>query len=172
MLRPVTQVLLLSALLAGSAYAGQTEPPPELKASRANSCASDDFKPTLGAKGAVQGYTHQRIGLSGNATVGGGLLEWCQSAKNAVIYFYVDDPASPEHKACSQNMSVALFPGQGAKTREIIDANAESYLNPAVHLIQPQRPVPLKSNPVIIPWPPISWRPWSSIPLASPAATA
>jgi hypothetical protein len=53
-----------------------------------------------------------------------------------VIYFYVAAPAGTKPDACAQNMSVAVFPGEGAHAQEIVEGNVDSYLNPAVRLIE------------------------------------
>ena len=145
MLRIAALIALVSAvLLAGGAQAEQSAPDLRLKETRANSCGSTNFKPTLGAKGEIDAYTHEKIGLTARTQVGDAMLEWCQSAQNAVIYFYVDNPSGSQHKDCSENMSVALFPGQGAQSRSIIDSNVESYFDPAVRLVEAPKTGPVE----------------------------
>ncbi len=107
---------------------------------RANSCASSAFD-AIG-KTDPTAYVHKRFGVRGETEVGGALLAWYQSAQNAVIYFYVSDPAEAEHVRCPQNMSIAVFPGEGPHAQEIVDANVDSYLNPAVRLIEKPRTGP------------------------------
>jgi len=129
-------VLTAALLLAGlPAPAPADTPPPQGPAQgRANSCASTAFE-AIG-KAAPTAYVHKKFGVRGETEVGGALLEWCQSAQNAVIYFYVADQAATEHNRCPQNMSIAVFPGEGAHAQEIVEGNVDSYLNPAVRLIE------------------------------------
>ncbi|CAN5309172.1 hypothetical protein BH11PSE2_BH11PSE2_18570 [soil metagenome] len=129
---PRPLVLLLSAALAAAPGSAPADSP-ALVEKRQDSCEGRAFAKTGADAAAV--YTHKAFKLVGPTRVGDALLEWCQSATNAVIYFYVDDPMGPDHAKCPEAMSLAIFPGQGGETRSIIDDNVASYTNPQVKLI-------------------------------------
>lgn len=101
---------------------------------RAASCGGPAFDKF--GEGEPTAYLHRRFKVRGETVIGDAVLEWCQTAQNAVIYFYVDDPEGPDHGRCPQNMSFAVFPGAGGEVREIIDDNVPSYFNPQVKLIE------------------------------------
>jgi len=132
--------LIIAGLPSPAPAAPADAPPPGPAQGRANSCASTAFEPI--GKAAPTAYVHKKFGVRGETEVGGALLEWCQSAQNAVIYFYVADQAETQHNRCPQNMSIAVFPGEGAHAQEIVDGNVDSYLNPAVRLIEKPRTGP------------------------------
>lgn len=111
---------------------------PQLRETRDNSCGSKAFETVAG------GYRHLTHGLTGKTQVGEALLEWCQDARNAVIYFYVDDPTGADHKRCPENMSIAVFPGRGAEVEQILRDNEPSYYMPNVKLIEEPHTAPMK----------------------------
>lgn len=123
---------------------------PQLVEKRNASCATRAFD-TTAAPGAADGgvaeivtFTHKAFMVAGQVRVAEAVLEWCQTAQNAVIFFYVDDPAGTQHGRCPENMSLAVFPGQGAETRDIIDGNVVAYDNPRVKVIEKPMTGPLK----------------------------
>jgi hypothetical protein len=102
------------------------------------SCGTSAFE-ELSGTGAETRYRHKVFGVTAPVNVGLAVLEWCQTAQNAVVYFYVDDPARRERTDCPENISVAIFPGRGEATREIISKFVPAYANPSVTLIsEPQ----------------------------------
>jgi len=139
--------VLIAAALAGSPSlaAGDT---PQLVQKRAASCQDGSFDSTSVAPDAtspdIVSYTHKAFMVAGQVRVAEAVLEWCQSAKNAVIFFYIDDPQGPTHARCPENMSLAVFPGEGADTINIINANAEAYDNPRVKVIEKPKIGPVK----------------------------
>lgn len=116
---------------------------PSLMTKRANSCGGGAFEQTF-AEGKHDGYRHKRFQVHGPTYVGEAILEWCQSAQNAVIYFYVDDPARKDHEACPEAMSLAVFPGRGGEVEKILKDNIVSYDNPQVKVIEPPRITAIK----------------------------
>src|SRR5689334_11380308 len=108
---PLPRTLLAAALAAGLATpSAAPADAPGLEERRAASCGTAAFE-ALGGK-SPSAYQHRRFKIRGETHVGGAVLEWCQSATNAVVYFYVDDPEAPVHATCPENMSFAVFPGQ------------------------------------------------------------
>ena len=137
-------VLALSALLAISPGLAASDSP-ALAERRSASCETRAFeRATAGSGSEAVSFTHRAFKVAGQVRVAEAVLEWCQSASNAVIFFYVDDPAGPEHARCPENMSLAVFPGQGAETVEIIEANVPAYYNPRVKLIEKPKTGPVK----------------------------
>ncbi len=140
MLRPAVFAALCLALAAPAVPFADT---PGLMTKRANSCGGGAFEQTFdGDK--PDGYRHRRFKIHGPTYIGDAILEWCQTAQNAVIYFYVDDPARKEHAACPEAMSLAVWPGRGAEAESIVKANMPSYDNPQVKVIEPARISPVK----------------------------
>ena len=132
------RLALSATIAAASVLAAPAAAPadsPSLMQKRVSSCGSDAFETVLHPD-AAPSYRHKRFGVTGPTYVGEALLEWCQTAQNAVIYFYVDDPGRKEHDACPENMSLAIFPGRGDETEDIIRKNIISYENPAVRVIE------------------------------------
>jgi hypothetical protein len=125
---------------------------PQLQEKRSASCQTRAFDITegpaavAGAAPEVVTFTHKAFMVAGQVRVAEAVLEWCQAAQNAVIFFYVDDPTGPQHARCPENMSLAVFPGQGAETVEIIEANVEAYDNPRVKVIEKPKTGPVKFN--------------------------
>lgn len=114
---------------------------PSLMTKRLNSCGTSAFEEVSGAAPA---YRHKNFGVTGPVYVGEAILEWCQHAQNAVIYFYVDDPGRPEHDACPESMSLAIWPGRGEEAETIIRNNVPGYYAPNVEVIE---------EPVVGPFP-------------------
>lgn len=137
----LSAVIAASAVLATPAIAPADAP--SLMVKRSNSCGNDAFETLLSPDGAPS-YRHKAFGVTGETYIGEAILEWCQTAQNAVIYFYVDDPGRKEHDACPENMSLAIFPGRGPETEQIIKANVISYANPTVRLIEEPRLGPIQ----------------------------
>jgi hypothetical protein len=137
-------ILLLLPALGASALPADAPGPADR---RSVSCASDAFAPVV-KHGVKTGYVHKRFHANADIEVGGAIMDWCLAAQNAAIYFYMDDPTLPQHDRCPQDMSLAVFPGQGANVQDIIEGNKASYLNPAVKLIEPPvvRSVPVTTG--------------------------
>lgn len=127
---------LIGALLAANPAPPASSSPAPLSDRRRDSCGTDAFKPTLDAKGVTTGYRHRDTGIASSLIVGKAQLDWCQAARNAVVYFYIDDPREPDHTSCPENMSVAVFPSQGKDLKAIFAANQSSYFNPMVTRIE------------------------------------
>lgn len=108
---------------------------PSLMTKRANSCGGNAFEQVFDGD-RPSGYRHRRFKVHGPTYVGEAVLEWCQSAQNAVIYFYVDDPGRKDHEACPEAMSLAVFPGRGGEVEQILKDNVVSYDNPQVKVIE------------------------------------
>jgi hypothetical protein len=131
---------LLAALAVPSVPRADSQ---SLMVKRQNSCGSNTFEPTFNS-GAQDGYRHKQFGIEGRTYVAEAVLEWCQTAQNAVIYFYVDDPGRKDHEACPESMSFAVFPGRGSEAEQIIKSNLPSYDNPRVTVIEKARAGPVK----------------------------
>lgn len=116
---------------------------PSLMTKRANSCGGSAFEQTF-AEGKHEGYRHRRFNILGPTYVGEAILEWCQSAQNAVIYFYVDDPGRKDHDTCPEAMSLAVFPGRGPDVPQILKDNMLSYDDPQVKVLEAPRVEPIK----------------------------
>jgi hypothetical protein len=137
---------LAAALLAVLAAPGVPQADtPSLMVKRQSSCGGGAFEPTF-KEGAQNGYRHRRFGVEGPTYVADAVLEWCQTAQNAVIYFYVDDPSRKDHDACPESMSLAVFPGRGSEAEEIIKSNLVGYDNPRVTVIEKARVGPVRIN--------------------------
>jgi hypothetical protein len=127
MKRLVISALVMATLASAWPAAADS---PMLREKRDNSCGTKAFQVVGG------GYRNLNHNVVGRTQVGEAVLEWCQDAKNAVIYFYVDDPARRRDEQCSENMSIAIFPGRGAEAEQIVRDNEPSYYAPNVKLIQ------------------------------------
>jgi hypothetical protein len=140
MLKTATSLSVIALLALPAALQADT---PSLMTKRANSCGGSAFEQTF-AEGKHDGYRHRRFQVLGATYVGDAVLEWCQSAQNAVIYFYVDDPAREDHEACPEAMSLAVFPGRGADVPQILKDNMLSYDNSQVVLVEAPKVEPIR----------------------------
>lgn len=140
MLRAATALGICALLALPASLSADT---PSLMTKRMNSCGGAAFEQTFD-QGKADGYLHRRFKVEGPTYIGDAILEWCQSAQNAVLFFYVDDPARKEHEACPESMSLAVWPGRGPEAESIVKANLPSYDNPRVTVIEAPRVGPVK----------------------------